>query len=373
LRRIRFIALLLFAGTVLAFGKTRREEDVPCVTPPEKQGMDSGILSTGLRPLAVETSHLHSLLILRNGCLVVEAYRAPFNRDKKHYLNSATKSVLSALIGIAIHDGLLREEDPVMSYLPAYSRASDDSRRQRITVRDLLTMSSGIAWHQSPPDNTSDQMGHSADWVRFITDQPMAAEPGRLTNYSNGDSHLLSAVLQQATGETAFEFARKKLFAPLGIQDASWDSDPQGRSIGSAALQMRPVDMVKIGLLYLEGGQFRGQRILERRWVETSFSPHGKMPAKGGAVDYGYYWWLYPEHSLAEAWGGAGQRIAVIRDLGIVVVMTADDPGDYPRAPIAADVYDLVRTSVKRPRNLPPNPGAASELTRVISELTAPQ
>ena len=333
--------------------------------------MDSGVLSAGLRQIAPETTHLHSLLILRNDCVVVEAYWTPFNRDKKHYLNSATKAVLSALVGIAVHDGRLREQDPVMTYLPAYSRADDDPRRQRITVRDLLTMSSGIAWHQSPPVNTSDKMGHSLDWVRFITDQPMATEPGTLINYSNGDSHLLSAVLQQAAGQTAFEFGSKRLFAPLHIQDVAWDSDPQGRNIGSAALQMRPRDMAKIGLLYLEGGRFRGRRILEREWVETSLSSHAKMPAKGGAVDYGYYWWLYPERGLAEAWGGAGQRIAAIRDLGVVVVMTADDPADYPRSPVAAHIYDLVRASVKSLRNLRQNPRGYADLTQALSELTA--
>jgi CubicO group peptidase (beta-lactamase class C family) len=271
---------LIFAGAVLAFAKG---PITPCVTAPEKQGMDSAVLSSGLRQIAAETKHLHSLLILRNDCLVVEAYWAPFNRDKKHYLNSATKAVLSALVGIAIHDGRLHESDQVMSYLPA--SADHDLRRQKITVQDLLTMSSGIAWRQSPPDNTSDQMGHSADWLRFIINQPMAAEPGTMTNYSNGDSHLLSAVLQQVTGETAFEFAGKRLFTPLGIQDVAWDSDPQGRSIGSAALQMRPLDMAKIGFLYLREGRFGSKSILERQWVAASLSPHCKMAAKDGAVD----------------------------------------------------------------------------------------
>ena len=200
----------------------------------------------------------------------------------------------------------------------------------------------------------------------------MAADPGTITNYSNGDSHLLSAALQKTAGETPLEFARAKLFAPLGIQDVAWDHDPQGRSIGSAALQLRPVDMVKIGFLYLGGGQFEGRRILEKGWVERSLSEHVKMPTKGGPADYGYYWWLYPERQVAEAWGGAGQRIGLIRDLKVVVVMTADDPGDYPRAPLAAHIYDLVRESVKSSGKLPANPGAASDLAHVVSGLTTP-
>jgi CubicO group peptidase (beta-lactamase class C family) len=337
-------------------------ETAPCVTTAEQQGMDSAVLNRGLRDLADKTSHLHSLLIARNHCVVFEAYWPPHNRETKHYLNSATKAVLSALVGIAVQRGRLRESAPVLSYLPADAPANDDPRWRAITVRDLLTMSSGISWRQSAPDNTSDNMGHSPDWVRFILQRPIAADPGKITNYSNGDSHLLSAVLQAVAGETALEFARSNLFTPLGIQDVAWDHDPQGRSIGSAALQMRPIDMLKIGFLYLDGGRYQGARILDRAWIEKSLSPHVQMPAKGGPVAYGYYWWLYPERQVAEAWGGAGQRIALIRDLNCVVVMTADDPADYPRSPLAQRIYDVVRESVKSSRALPPAVGQAIRL-----------
>lgn len=333
--------------------------------------MDSNVLSLGFRELGAESEGLHSLLVARNQCFVVEAYWPPHHRDQKHYLNSATKAVLSALVGIAVHDGKLREDDPVLSYFPDYASADGDPRKKRISVKHLLTMSSGIFWPQSAKENASDQMGRSSDWVRFILDRPMAAEPGSATNYSNGDSHLLSAVLQKATGATALDFARKRLFEPLGITDVAWDSDPQGRSIGSAALQMRPVDMAKLGSLYLAYGELEAHRILEREWVEKSLTAHVKMPTRGGPVEYGYYWWLYPERKLFEAWGGAGQRIGVFRDLGLVVVMTADAPGDIPRSPLAAQVYDVVRGSVKSSSPLPANPSAVSDLKRSIADLTA--
>jgi len=363
--------LYILVAALASSAEVPPKQSAPCVTTAEAQGIDSTVLSHGLRGLAAETKHLHSLLIARNACVIVEAYWPPYNRERKHYLNSATKAVLSALIGIAVQDGRLREDGRVLSYLPASPGASDDPRRRAISIRDLLTMSSGISWHQSPPDNTSDEMGHSPDWLRFILERPMGADPGTVTNYSNGDSHLLSAVLQNVVGETALDFAKARLLGPLGIQDVAWDHDPQGRSIGSAALQMRPIDMMKIGLLYLGGGQFENRRILDSEWVEKSLSPHGKMPAKGGPVEYGYYWWLYPERNVVEAWGGAGQRIAIIRDLKVVVVITADDPADYPRSPLAGHLYDLIRASAKSAVRLPPNPTAASELQHVIAELTA--
>jgi CubicO group peptidase (beta-lactamase class C family) len=341
----------------------------PCASTPEEQGMDSTVLGRVMRSMAADAKGLHSLLVVRNGCLVIEAYWPPYRRDQKHHLNSATKSVLAALVGIAIHDGTLREDDLVSSYLSDYLRADGDPRTKRISVRHLLTMSSGISWVQSVSENTSDQMGHSADWVRFILARPMAAEPGRVTNYSNGDSQLLSAVLQKATGTTALDFARKRLFEPLGIDDVAWDADPQGRSIGSAALQMRPVDMAKFGALYLTGGEFQTRRILDREWVDRSLTGQAKMPTRGGPADYGYYWWLYPDRKYFEAWGGAGQRISVLPDVGLVVVMTAEFPDDIPRSIFAARVSDGVRASVKSSGPLPDNASAVADLKHSISEM----
>lgn len=341
----------------------------PCVATPEEQGMDSSVVGRLFRDNGGENKGLHSLLVVRNRCLVVEAYWPPHHRDRKHYLNSATKAVLSALVGIAVHEGKLREDDLLLSYFADYVSADGDPRKKRISIKHLLTMSSGISWPQSASENASDQMGRSSDWVRFILDRPMAAQPGSVTNYSNGDSHLLSAVLQKATGVTALDFARKRLFEPLGISDVAWDSDPQGRSIGSAALQMRPIDMAKLGSLYLSYGEAEMHRILDREWVEKSLTAHVKMPTAGGPAEYGYYWWLYPERKLFEAWGGAGQRIAVFRDLRLVVVMTADIPTDIPRSPIAARVYDVVLGSVKSSSPLPANPSAVSDLNRSIAGL----
>lgn len=339
---------LLVAATLFAWsGAALAAAPGDCKTTPERQGMDSRALASAVRDLAAKKAGLHAVVAVRNGCVVFESYWPPYDRERKHYLNSATKAVLSALVGIAVHDGKLRLDDRVLSYFPDHASTDGDPRRDRITVEHLLTMSSGIRWPQTAAENASDEMGRSGDWVRFILDRPMAAEPGSVTNYSNGDSHLLSAVLQKAVGATAFDFAKARLFAPLGIRDVAWDADPQGHSIGSAALQMRPVDMGKIGSLILGYGEWGAHRVLDRAWVEKSLHPHGKMPTRGGAADYGYYWWLYPERGLFEAWGGAGQRIGVFRDLGLVVAVTADMPDDFPRSPFAAHLYDAIRGAVK--------------------------
>jgi CubicO group peptidase (beta-lactamase class C family) len=376
--RVGWIVVLSFVGTGCSSrGRNWKSASAspraiptatPCVTTPEEQGMDSNVLSRAFRDMDGEG--LHSLLVVRNGCLVVEAYWLRYHRERKHYLNSATKAVLSALVGIAVHDGKLREDELVLPHFPEHLAPDVDPRKRRITVKHLLTMSSGIFWPQSSSENASDQMGRSSDWVQFILDRPMAAEPGSVTNYSNGDSHLLSALLQKATGATALDFARKRLFEPLGITDVAWDSDPQGRSIGSAALQMRPVDMATFGSLYLSYGESDGRSIVDRDWVKRSLTGQVKMPTRGGPADYGYYWWLYPERNLSEAWGGAGQRIALFRDLGLVIVMTADIANDFPRSPSAARLYDAIRQSAKSSGPLPANPSAVSNLKRSIADLT---
>lgn len=371
LKTTRILAVAFVALALTGMASHAGPLQALCESTPEEQGMDSSILSQGLQEIVGDSRGLDSLLVVRNGCLVLETYRAPYARDRKHYLNSATKSVLSALVGIAIHEGKLRENDAALSYLPDYPPADRDPRKMKITVKYLLTMSSGISWPQTATgENASNDMGKSLDWVRFIVDRPMGAEPGSVTNYSNGDPHLLAAVLQKVTKTTALEFAQQHLFTQLGIEDVAWDKDPQGRSIGSAALQMRPIDMAKFGILYLQGGKFGGHRILDSNWVEASLRGHVKMPAMGGAVDYGYYWWLYPERNLFEAWGGAGQRIGVFRDLGLVIIITANMPQDIPRSPYAARIYDLVRSSVKSSNPLPANPTALKSMKRSLADLT---
>jgi CubicO group peptidase (beta-lactamase class C family) len=315
-------------------------------TPPER-GIEPGVLAQAARFVATENKELHSLLIVRNGQIVSETYWPPYERNQKHVLNSCTKAVVSALIGIASDDGVLRESDALLGYFADQTPANLDDAKKAITIKHLLTMSSGISWPQYGPDNISDKMGRSPVWVKFILDRPMAAAPGTVTNYSNGDSHLLSAIIGKVTRSTALEFGRERLFRPLGISDVHWESDPQGRSIGSAALYMKPLDMTKLGGLYLANGVWNGQRILSVDWVKKSLTAQTQMPTKGGAAGYGYYWWLYPERKLFEAWGGAGQRIGIFPELAVVVVMTAAIGDDFPRSPFAAKLYDYALQATK--------------------------
>ena len=331
---------------------------------PEDCGMDSGLLAEAFEFLQGQKKALHSVLILRRGCLVVEAHAPGHSPSEKHILNSCMKTVLSALVGIAMEKGCLREDDRVLDYFPEYVPTDGDARRGRIMLRHLLSMSSGISWPQFGPNNVSDAMGRSDDWIHFILQRPMAAEPGTVANYSNGDAHLVSAILQKATGRTALDFAREVLFEPLGISDVHWECDPQGRNIGSAAMYLRPSDMAKIGGLYLNYGEWEQQQVIARTWIDASWSTHTQMPTSGGTAGYGYYWWLYPERGLYEAWGGACQRIGVLPAVGVVVVVTADIPDDTPRAHLTSTLYDYIQQSIATTDHRPSNPAALERLRR---------
>lgn len=306
------------------------------------RAMEEKVATEGVRDelaaLVAREPTLHSVTVTRGGEVVFEHYAKGWAADDFHFLNSCTKTVVSALVGIAVADGLLDVLQPLGDLL-----ADVPSDKVQIRLHHLLTMTSGIDWPQYGADNISDRMCATEDWVGFILDQPVAAPPGQVTNYSNGDSHLVAAIVTRALGRPLADFATERLFAPLGITNFRWDSDPAGISRGPAGLHLRPLDMAKIGTLYLQRGATRGRQVVSSEWVEQSWTPHTRMPTIGGAAGYGYYWWIYPRADLYEAWGGAGQRVAVLPAIDTVVVATANNPDDFPRHPGSRSIYDLLR------------------------------
>lgn len=293
---------------------------------------------------------IHSVLIAdtRSGAPAAEVYYEPSAAEDKHILNSCTKSFLATLVGIAIDMGYLSSvHSTALNYFQDFPNAGRDPRRARITLEHLLTMSSGIQWPQSATDNASDRMVASPNWITFILEQPMAAEPGTVANYSNGDAHLLSVLLERAVGVPTVEFAREHLFTPLGITDIRWDHDPAGVTIGSATLYLKPRDMAKLGLLYLAEGQWDGHQVVSRDWIRAATKPHTQIPS-GAPIDYGYYWWIYPEQARFEAWGGQGQRIACFPHLQTVVVTTADIDDDGPSSSHANGLYNAILNNSER-------------------------
>jgi len=277
---------------------------------------------------------VHSVLVAQRGRLVFEEYFYEYDANTPHALRSATKSVVSALVGLAIAKGLLNDvRQPVLPLFaddyPQIAHVTDAKRR--ITVEDLLTMRTGLDCddrNQASPGNET-RMGRSDDWVKFTLDLPMRSEPGTSSSYCSGAVIVLGRLIETMSGEPLETFARKHLFEPLGIRNFEWRFDPDRSSINTfCQLSLTPRDMVKIGLLYMNGGKWDRRQVLPADWVNVSTRRHTSVDD----IDYGYLWWrpylnvTGGRHAAIMATGNGGQKIFLWPELDLVVVMTG---GNY--------------------------------------------
>ena len=290
-------------------------------TTPEQQGMDSVRLVEAMDYLLEqEEFRIHSLSIVRNGYLVLDATFYPFQAGWKHDLASVTKSWTATLVGAALQQGFIDSlEQRALDFFTGRSVANRDSRKEAATVEDLLTMRSGLACVTYPTEVTLIEMLASPDWVQFSLDRPMAAAPGQRWVYDSSAVHLLQGIIEQAAGMDTLDFAVHYLFDPLGISDIAWLTDPQGTNTGYGDLRMKPHDMAKLGYLYLQDGTWEGQRLLPEGWVDAATQPaDGPQPSGSG---YGYLWWLSPDDY--SALGRGGQQVVVVPEEGMVLAITA--------------------------------------------------
>lgn len=288
---------------------------------PEAQGMDSGLLAQMLEDIEANETNIHSIIVIRNGYLVTEAYFHPYTRDTKMHIQSVTKSVIGMLVGKAISDGTIKSEDEkLVAFYQNRVFENPSGRKNSIQLKHLLSMSSGLDCQEFSSESSMEQ---TSGWVQFMLDRPMTAAPGKVFGYCNGNAHLLSAVLEKSTGMSAREYANQNLFRPLGIPDTSesdWGSDPQGITIAGYGLHLRPVDMAKLAFLYLHNGQWEDQQIIPRQWVADSTTQHIQKEDGSG---YGYLWTVYPSDDHYAALGLGGQQIHVYPSKNLIVVVTA--------------------------------------------------
>ena len=333
---------------------------------PEAQGMDSEALAEAFDYVRQNHIPIHSLLIVRNGYVVLDAYFYPFQKGLVHDGASMTKSITSTLIGIALGEHKLSSvRQPALSLFPERNVANRDERKERMTVEDLLTMASGLDCHVDHGEITLREMTQSKDWVQFMLDRPMRAEPGSKFEYCSGGMHLLSGIISEATGSSELEFARRELFQPLGIEDVIWPSDPQGVSTGWGDLHLRPRDMAKIGYLWLHQGRWEGRQIVPAEWMQAATQTHSH-PGQGN-VEYGYGFWVYPQRKPIEyeALGRGGQRITVTPAENRIVVFTGGgfEPGDIGK---------FIGESIKSGQPLPENPAGQARLAAAASAAARP-
>lgn len=285
---------------------------------PASVGLDGSLLQKASAAFG-KKRYSFSFLVLRHGKLVHESYFHGTHRRSSNNVHSASKSIVGAAVGIAIERGLIEGLDqPLARFLPG--------ARADIKLRHLLTMSSGIDWKE---DHTESEIEKQPHWVNAILGLPYPDAPGTKWNYCTGLTHLLSAVIQKASGQTLAAFVRAQLFTPLGIADERWGRDPQGVSSGGYNVYLTARELAKFGQLYLQGGRWQGRQLVPAAWVQDSFRRHiSPRPGK----EYGLLFWQsrVAGVDLKFAWGYGGQLVYVVPSLDMVVVFTTNTRGTDP-------------------------------------------
>lgn len=291
-------------------------------------------------------SDVHAVLVVRHGALVFEHYFSgkdehwgepvgdvAFGPATKHDERSVTKSIVALVLGIAIDRGLIKSiDEPVMSFFPEYADLRT-AEKDKIRLRDLVTMSSGLEWHEDDTPYTSNansenRMDAAPDPYRYALQQAVIEPPGQVWNYNSGSTEVIAAVLKKASGKPVDELARTLLFAPLGIADVDWPRSARGDPIAAGALRMRPRDLAKIGQLVLQRGAWNGTQVVPASWIDAATTPQINVSGFNSFF-YGYFFWL--GRSLADGrevpWAAAvglgGQRVFIVPDLDLVVVVNA--------------------------------------------------
>lgn len=376
--QLTFLSLVLAA--TLGMSQMSLASDAPCATPKlladglqvstaQAAGFDATSLCAQLTGAAVGTQNVHSVIVERSGKLLAEMYRTgpdisirsmyglwrpfpsnvAFGSASLHDARSISKSVVGLLIGIALEQGKIKTlATPVLDFYPELFRLRT-AERNAITIEHLLTMTSGMQWDEASLPNDETRLFWKRSLAEFVLDRPLVDTPGQRFRYNSGGTAVLADILVRTTGASLKTLARTQLFEPLGITDWEWVADFQNRELAFTGLRMRPRDMVKLGRMALNRGQWQGRQIVPAQWIAASTRgqistgfPSRLGPA--GPTHYGYQWrvgsvdWKGKPMAWAAAFGNGGQRIFMVPELDLIIVVTA---GDYESEAIAVHVNQL--------------------------------
>jgi len=304
------------------------------------QRINPNIISEGLAQLD-ESRTRQAFILIRNGQIVYEEYFNGSSVTDSNNVASVSKSILSALIGIAMNQGyIISAEESIATYLPQYFEDITDPRKLDWTIRDMLTMAHGLAWTENVTDRA---LNGSDDVVGDILSLPVIDEPGTYFNYSTGVSHVLSAVLTEATGMSTCEFAHTYLFEPMGVEAEFWGVDAQGYFTGGHSVSLTAREIAKFGMLFLNEGNWFGQQLVPGWWVVASTT--SRIDIGNSYAGYGYYWWLnrITGYEMYSALGYGGQLLHVIPDLDVVLVITHSTSGNRRDFAEEAESYEFIR------------------------------
>ncbi|MEJ2502802.1 MAG: serine hydrolase, partial [Gemmatimonadota bacterium] len=285
---------------------------------------------------AADLEAIRGLLIVKDGILIAERYFNEGAVNRPTLVQSVTKSVTSALVGIALEKGCLEGIDqPMLDFFPEQAVRVRDPRKREITLRQMLQMRAGYGWEGSDSLRWEGLIG--GDYLPLLVDFPLDRDPGTGFDYSNVTSHLLAVIVSRACDSDLLELARADLFGPIGVEPGDWGADPEGYRYGQGELHLTARDMARLGLLYLNRGAWKGRQVVPADWVEASLTGYSSdidtAGLRSGTVgryfhdaEYGYQWWSarVGDRRFDFAWGHGGQMILLLHDLDMILIVTTD-------------------------------------------------
>ncbi len=301
------------------------------ITTPEEQGMNSSRLDTidlWIKEKDVY-SQITSMLVIRHGTLVYEKYYNDYTLTETHQIYSITKSIISTLIGLAIEQGYINSiDDKVLDFFPGITFSNMNTNKEEMAIKHLLTMTSGLDWHEDWSNGIPDlfyQLKNSTDPLKLILDTPMEGAPGTIYNYHQASGHLLSLIIQKATGNTTLSFAQKYLFGPIGIDssDYTWETDKQGVVFGNTGIEIAPRNLAKFGQLFLNKGTWNNNQIIPLEWHKASTKDQGNY--------LGYLWWIdfFPKGYYAQGYLGQILHVSTENDMVVVFTSNGSNPSNF--------------------------------------------
>lgn len=338
-------------------------------TTPEQQGIASAAILQFVEALESGTHEAHSFMLLRHGSVIAEGWWSPYRPDDVHALFSVSKSFTSTAVGLAVSEGRLSIDDPVLAFFPDAIPGEVSDHLAAMRVRHLLTMSTG---------HTEDTWTYMLDrpdgnWIRAFFETPLRHAPGTHFLYNTGATYMLSAIMQKATGMKLIDYLQPRLFAALGIERALWQESPQGISIGGYGLSAQTEAVARLGQLYLQKGMWEGHPLLPEAWITAATSaqiPNGNAAAESDETQgYGYQFWR-GRHNTYRASGAFGQYCIVMPDQDAVIAFTSGiDVFDQQQ--LAETIWDVLLPAM-RPAALPDDPAMAAVLSEKLAGLSLP-
>ncbi len=334
--------LLAAAGGLILAGAAARAAAPPAAA---AAGLDPEILAGTVGRAEALAPRLRSLIVARDGAPLVERVLSGPGLGRAVNIKSASKSVISALVGIAIDKGVIEGVDQrVAPILGSRVPKDADPRVREITVGHLLSMRAGL---ERTSGANYGRWVSSRDWVRFALSRPFVDEPGGRMLYSTGSTHLLSAALTRASGRSTLELAREWLGRPLDVEIPPWTRDPQGIYFGGNEMALSPRALLRFGEAYrLGGASGDGRRVLSESWVRESWTPRTTSPFSGSSYGYGWFIAAARGHPVYYAWGYGGQMVYVVPDLALTVVMTSDPDHPAGRDGFVRNLHALVADGI---------------------------